>query len=93
MSDEKYIDIHGHKVQLADPDSHTLKSAVEHLSNTLAPDEAKVFFDEARHDLVNHKAHLEVRDHTYHTDRNVTLIHHSDGTFILQKRHHDLLRS
>lgn len=83
------IEIHGHKVNF-DDNSHTLKEAIKHLDKKLDSSEAKIYFDAAKRDLVNHKAHFEIRDHEKHEDRNVTLIHNSDGSFTLKKRHHGL---
>lgn len=83
------VEIHGHKVKY-DDDSHTLKQAVKHLEKKLDSSESKIYFDAARRDVKNHKAHFEIRDHEKHTDRDVTLIHHSDGSFTLTKRHHGL---
>ncbi len=90
MSDEeKYINVHGFKLRLEKEDSQTLKNAVHHLKDKLHRDEAKVFFDAARHDRINNKAHIQVRN----SDRggredNVSLFHHSDGTYSIDKRHH-----
>jgi adenylate cyclase class IV len=83
------IEIHGHKVSF-DDSSHTLKEAVKHLEKKLDSSEAKVYFDAARRNLLNHKAHFEIRDHEKHQDRNVTLIHKNDGSYVLQKRHHGI---
>jgi adenylate cyclase class IV len=85
--EEKYIDIHGFKVKVDDKNSSTLKNAVRHLKDKLDKDEVKIYFKAAERDLINHKAHFEVRDHEKHTDRDVTLIHNKDGSYTLQKRH------
>lgn len=86
--EDKYVDIHGFKVKLEDKNSSTLKSAVHHLKDKLDKSEAGIYFHAASRDLLNHKAHFEVRDHTKHVDRNVTLIHEKDGSYTLKKRHH-----
>lgn len=84
------IDIHGYKVKY-DEDSHTLKNAVHFLKDKLDKSEAEVFFDDARRDTVNHKAHLEVRNHEKNRDDNLTLVHEDDGSYLLRKREHHFI--
>lgn len=90
MSEEdKYIDVHGFKLRVENKDSQTLKNAVRHLKDKLHKDEAKVFFDAARHDRVHNKAHVQVHNSERGgREDNVTLFHHSDGTYSIDKRKH-----
>lgn len=81
------VEIHGFKVKY-DEGSHTARNAVRHLTEKIDREEAKVFFDAARRDLINHKSHFEVRDHERNIDTNLTLIHEGDGTYHLRKRLH-----
>jgi len=78
------IDIHGFKVKY-DDSSHTLKNAVRHLKEKIDKEEAKVFFDDAKRDTVNHTAHFEVRDHERNRDSDLTLVHEG-GSYRLRKR-------
>lgn len=87
---DKYIDIHGHRVKY-DDDSDTAKNAVHYLTEKLDQSEAKVFFDEAKNNMTEHKAHFEVRNYERNRDDNLTLVHESDGTYHLRKREHSLL--
>ena len=83
---DKIVEIHGHTVKY-DETSDTLSRAVHHLKDKLGKDEAKVFFDAARHDRINHKTHLEIPN-SRESDRsdNLTLVHGSDGEYHLRKR-------
>lgn len=77
--------IHGFNVDY-DETSHTLNLAVHYLAEKLDESEAKAFFDEARRDLINHKAHFEIRDPENGRDHELTLIHDSDGSYHLRKK-------
>lgn len=82
---DKYVDVHGFKVKY-DDSSQTLNNAIHYLADKIDKDEAEVFFDTARHDLVNHKAHLEVHNFEKNRDDNLTLVHENDGSYHLRKR-------
>ena len=77
--------IHGFDVEY-DDSSHTLNMSVHYLAEKIDGSEAKVFFDEARHDAINHKSHLQVRDPETGHDHDLTLIYHDDGSYELRKR-------
>ena len=77
--------IHGFNVEY-DDDGHTVKNAVHYLSDKLDSSEAKVFFDSARHDTVNHRSHFQVRDSETGHNHDLTLIYHDDGSYELRKR-------
>lgn len=81
---EQIVNIHGFKVKY-DDSSDTLKNAIHYLGNKIDRAEAQVFFDAARHDLVNKKAHFEVHNHEHGHDDNLTLLH-EDGVYHLRKR-------
>ena len=80
------LDVHGLKVQI-DEDSDTVKYGVEYLKK-LSGDEAKVFFDAAKRDLVNGVSHLETPHDGQHNDigHHLTIIHNSDGSYLLRRR-------
>ncbi len=84
------IDIHGHKVHV-DHDSHSANFAAEYFKKN--PDNARAIFAEAKINSLRNGtgAHYEVpKSHTTE-DRgvihHVSVIHNSDGTYTLQKRH------
>ncbi len=80
------IDIHGNKVQI-DGSSDSAKYAAEYLNN-LSGEEANVFFEAAKRDLVNHVSHFETPHDGEHHDisHHLTLIHNSDGSYLLRRR-------
>lgn len=86
---DKFIDVHGHKVRY-DDDSETARNAIHHLAKGLDSSEAKVFFDEAKNNIHEHIAHLEVRNDVRNRNDNLTLVHESDGSYHLRKREHPL---
>ncbi len=77
--------IHGFNVEY-DESSHTLNVAVHYLAEKLDKSEAEVFFDVARRDLINHKAHFEVRDPENGLNHDLTLIHDGDNNYHLRKK-------
>lgn len=80
------MDIHGFKVQI-DPESDSAKYGAEYLSK-LSADEAEVFFEAAKRDLVNGVSHFETPHDGEHHDvsHHLTLIHNGDGTYLLRRR-------
>lgn len=77
--------IHGFNVEY-DDSSDTLKTAVHYLADKLDKSEVEIYFDAAHRDLVNHKAHFEVRDHEKGRDHNLTLIYDGNNNYHLRKR-------
>lgn len=83
---DQFIDIHGFKVKY-DDGSETIAKAIDYLSEELDRSEAEPIFDNARKDRKNHTAHFEVPSHRSGKDRNLTLVHESDGDYYrLRKR-------
>ncbi len=80
------IEIHGKKVEIPD-ESHSAHVAADFLSKY--KDTAEAIFDKARHDRINGITHFEMPHSTEHinTSHHFTLIHKSDGTYELRKRH------
>ncbi len=80
------MDIHGMQVQI-DGESDSAKYAADYL-NKLSSEESSVFFEAAKRDLVNHVCHFETPHDGEHHDvsHHLTLIHNSDGSYLLRKR-------
>ncbi len=80
------LDVHGKKVKIKEG-SDSAKYGVEYL-NKLSKEEADVFFEASKRDLLNGICHLETPHDGNHLNvtHDLTLIHHSDGTYELRKR-------
>ena len=80
------IDVHGMQVKI-ESGSESAKYGASYL-NKLSGDEAKVFFEAAKRDLVSGVSHFETPHDGEHNNisHHLTLIHNDDGSYTLRKR-------
>ena len=82
---EQTTEVFGYKVKY-DAESESAKHALAFFQE-IGEGGAKSFFDEARHDLVNHLTHFKVKNHEKENEEyHLTLIYNDDGTYHLRKR-------